>query len=68
MRAGGWPVRATGNFRGSIPVTTLYYEPGQRQVAQRFAARFTGIARVRPRFATLPARGLVLVVTREFAP
>lgn len=66
FRAGGWPVARTGNFRGRIPVTTVYYEPGQQAVARAFAARFDGVVRVRPRFATLPARGLVVVVTREF--
>lgn len=67
FRAGGWPVKATGNFRGRIPVTTVYYEEGQEASARELARRFDGIARVRPRFATLPARGLVVVVTREYA-
>lgn len=67
FRAGGWPVKATGNFRGRIPVTTVYYEAGQEASARELARRFDGIARVRPRFATLPARGLVVVVTREYA-
>lgn len=67
FRAGGWPVKATGNFRGRIPVTTVYYEAGLEASARELARRFDGIARVRPRFATLPARGLVVVVTREYA-
>ena len=67
FRAGGWPVKATGNFRGRIPVTTVYYEDGLEASARELARRFDGIARVRPRFATLPARGLVVVVTREYA-
>lgn len=66
FRAGGWPVAATGNFRGRIPVTTVYYEPGQQASARAFAERFDAIARVRPRFDTLPARGLVVVLTREY--
>ena len=65
--AGGWPVAAVGNFRGRIPVTTVYYDPGLEASAREFAARFEGIVRVRPRFATLPARGVVVVLTREFA-
>lgn len=64
---GGWPVRLTGNFRGQIPVTTVYYDPGLEASARAFAADFAGIVRVRPRFATLPARGVVVVLTREFA-
>ena len=65
--AGGWPVAKTGNFRGRIPSTTVYYERGQEASARAFARRFDGIVRVRPRFATLPARGLVVVVTRDYA-
>lgn len=65
--AAGWPVAATGNFRGRIPVTTVYYDPGLEASARAFAARFEGVVRVRPRFATLPARGVVVVLTREFA-
>lgn len=64
--AGGWPVAATGNLRGRIPVTTVYYDAGLEASAQAFAATFDGVARVLPRFAALPARGVVVVVTREF--
>jgi hypothetical protein len=67
FEAGGWPVAQTGNFRGRIPVTTVYYDPGMEVSAQAFAETFDGVVRVRPRFATLPARGVVVVVTREFA-
>ena len=67
FEAGGWPVAKTGNFRGKIPSTTVYYERGQEASARAFARRFDGIVRVRPRFATLPARGLVVVVTRDYA-
>ncbi|MBC7374160.1 MAG: LytR C-terminal domain-containing protein [Frankiales bacterium] len=67
FQRGGWPVRLTGNFRGQIPVTTVYYDPGLEASARAFAADFAGIVRVRPRFATLPARGVVVVLTREFA-
>ncbi len=64
---GGWPIALTGNFRGQIPVTTVYYDPGLEASARAFAADFRGIARVRPRFPTLPARGVVVVLTREFS-
>ena len=66
FQSGGWPVRLTGNFRGQIPVTTVYYDPGFEPSARAFAADFAGIVRVRPRFASLPARGVVVVLTREF--
>lgn len=67
FQSDGWPVRLTGNFRGQIPVTTVYYDPGLEANARAFARTFEGIVRVRPRFATLPARGVVVVLTREFA-
>lgn len=65
--AGGWPIAAVGNFRGRIPVTTVYYDPGLEASARAFAGTFDGVVRVRPRFPTLPARGVVVVLTREFA-
>ena len=64
--AGGWPVAAVGNFRGRIPVTTVYYDPGLETAAREFAGSFSGIVRVRPRFEGLPARGVVVVLTRDF--
>jgi hypothetical protein len=64
--AGGWPVAAVGNFRGRIPVTTVYYDPGLETAAHEFAGSFEGVVRVRPRFEGLPARGVVVVLTREF--
>jgi hypothetical protein len=63
---GGWPVAAVGNFRGRIPVTTVYYDPGLETAAREFAGAFDGVVRVRPRFEGLPARGVVVVLTREF--
>jgi len=66
FEAAGWPVTATGNLRGRIPVTTVYYDAGLEASAQALAAAFDGITRVLPRFASLPARGVVVVVTREF--
>lgn len=65
FRAGGWPVPATGNYRGHVDTTTIYYPPGQRASAERFGKQF-GV-RVLPRFATLPGSGMTVVVTRDFA-
>jgi hypothetical protein len=64
--AAGWPVAAVGNFRGRIPVTTVYYDPGLQAAASELAADVHGVVRVRPRFSGLPARGVVVVLTREF--
>lgn len=65
FRAGGWPVPATGNYRGKLETTTIYYPAGQRASAERFAKQF-GV-RVLPRFAGLPGTGMTVVVTRDFA-
>ena len=65
-RAGGWPVPVTGNFTGRLRATTVYFAPGQQGSAQRFARQFA-IPRVLPRFASLPGRGLTVVVTRDVA-
>ncbi len=63
----GWPVRQTGNFRGKLRATTVYFEPGQRAAAERFASTFRGIPRVLPRPSNIPGpRGLVVVLTRSF--
>ena len=65
-RAAGWPVAATGNFRGRLRATTVYFEAGQQPSAVRFAQQF-GVARVLPRFAGLPGYGLTVVLTRDAA-
>lgn len=67
FRAEGWPVKETGNFRGRIRATTVYYAPGQERSAREFARRFAGIERVLPRFEGLPGSGLTVVLTRDYA-
>jgi hypothetical protein len=66
VAAHGWPVATVGNFTGRVAVSTLYYGPGQLPSAQRLAQAMPAIARVRPRFAGLPTRGLTLIVTRDW--
>ena len=64
--AGGWPIGTEGNYRGgTIATTTVYYAPGQRASAERFAKQF-GIGRVSPRFIGLPTTGMTVVVTRDY--
>lgn len=63
---GGWPIRLIGNFTGRIPVSTVYYAPGQARVAAALARQFPAVQRVEPRFRGLPGSGLTLVVTREW--
>ncbi|HVE73718.1 MAG TPA: LytR C-terminal domain-containing protein [Mycobacteriales bacterium] len=64
----GWEIRQVGNFNGRLRTTTVYYDPGQREAAQRLARSYRGIERVLPRsdFPTLPGRGLTVVLTRDF--
>jgi len=64
--AAGWPVVGTGNYRGRLSATTVFYGPGQEASARAFAARFPGVARVQPRTRTLPGSGLTVVLTRDF--
>ncbi|MEA2484387.1 MAG: hypothetical protein QOC55_2334 [Thermoleophilaceae bacterium] len=65
-RAMGWPIKLEGAFRGRVPVTTVYYAPGQLPSAQLLQKEFPAIQRVRPRFSTLPGSGLTVVLTRDY--
>ena len=66
FRAAGWPIKLTGNFRGRISETTVYYEPGQLRSARLLQRAFPGLTRVRPRFDGLPGSGLTVVLTRSY--
>jgi hypothetical protein len=66
VAAHGWPIAKVGNFTGRVPISTLYYAPGQLDSAQRLAHLMPAIQRVRPRFSGLPTTGLTLIVTREW--
>ena len=71
-RAEGWTVVSVGNFAGVIPVTTVYYTPGdpaQRAAAEQLKLDLPKIQRVMPRYEGLPPTptGVVLVVTRDWA-
>lgn len=67
----GWTIALVGNFAGRIPVTTVYFTPGDaagQRAAQELAAEFPGVQRVFPRYVGLPPTpaGIVLVVTRDW--
>jgi hypothetical protein len=67
----GWQVAQVGNFGGRLPVTTVYYTPGDaagERAARALAAQFPQIGRVYPRYDGLPPTpaGIVLVVTRDW--
>ncbi|HLZ37436.1 MAG TPA: LytR C-terminal domain-containing protein [Mycobacteriales bacterium] len=68
FRRQGWAVTGTGNLRGRIRATTIYYAPGQAATAHRLAARFPAIQRVLPRIPGLPGDApLTVVLTRDYA-
>jgi hypothetical protein len=66
LQGAGWLIRQTGNFRGRIRTTTVYYLPGQSAAAAALARQFPQIHRILPRFAGLPGSGLTVVVTRDW--
>lgn len=72
-RGKGWPVALVGNFAGRLPLTTVYFTPGDsagERAAHEFAAEFPAVDRVLPRYDGLPPTpaGIVLVVTRDWPP
>jgi len=66
LEAAGWRVRAVGNWRGTVPQTTVYYPRGERRAAQALAAAFAGVDRVRPRVSGMPVKDLTVILTSEF--
>lgn len=48
LRSLGWTVTGIGNWRGTIPTTTVYYPPGLLPAARRLAFDL-GVSRLRPR-------------------
>ncbi|NHC16033.1 LytR C-terminal domain-containing protein [Motilibacter deserti] len=62
LRAAGWTVAAVGNFRGTVPSTTVYYPDGAEAAARALAADLEGTDRVRPRFSTLSSTRLTVVL------
>ena len=67
----GWQVAQVGNFAGRLPVTTVYYGPGdadQEAAARQLAEEFPHVDQVLPRYAGLPPTpaGIVLVVTKDW--
>ncbi|TCI99033.1 LytR C-terminal domain-containing protein [Aeromicrobium sp. IC_218] len=61
-RGAGWTVEGVGNWRGSIPSSTVYHPAGQRAAAERLA-RDLGLDRVRERVAPMRADRLTVVLS-----
>lgn len=66
LRASGWSVPAVGNFRGTVPSTTVYYPDGEQAAAAAVAADLPTEPRVRPRFGNLSTTRLTVVVTDSY--
>lgn len=66
LRARGWTVAGVGNFRGTVPATTVYYPTGTQAQAQAAAGTLPTPPRVRPRFGNLSTTRLTIVVTDNY--
>ena len=66
LRGKGWEVPATGNFRGEVPATTVYYPDGAEAQARLAAAGLPTEPRIRPRFGNLSPSRLTVVVTDSY--
>jgi hypothetical protein len=66
LRARGWNVVQVGNFRGSIPATTVYYPGGARSSALALARELPVQARTRPIFGNLSNSRLTVVVADDY--
>ena len=62
LQARGWTVTGTGNWRGNIGSTTVYYPPSLLAAA-RSLAHDLGISRIRPRVAGMLTDRLTVVLT-----
>lgn len=69
FRSAGWPVIEVGNYSGgTIPTSTVYYQPGtgQRDPAGALGEEFE--LRVEPRFAGIrdAPSGVIVIVTNDY--
>lgn len=61
-RGAGWTVEGVGNWRGSIPSSTVYHPAGEQAAARRLA-RDLGLDRVRERVSAMRADRLTVVLS-----
>ena len=62
LRTKGWTVTGTGNWRGNVGSTTVYYPAGMEAAARRMAYDL-GVTRIRPRVAGMLTNRLTVVLT-----
>ena len=66
LRAAGWEVPAVGNFRGTVPATTVYYPAGGETLALAVARDLRAAPRTLPRFGNLSTTRFTVVVTDSY--
>ncbi len=66
LRGAGWDVPAVGNFRGTVPATTVYYPAGGERAALAVARDLSAEPRTGPRFGNLSTTRLTVVVTDTY--
>ena len=66
LRTAGWDVPAVGNFRGTVPATTVYYPAGGETVALAVAGDLRADPRTLPRFGNLSTTRFTVVVTDSY--
>jgi cytoskeletal protein RodZ len=64
VRALGWTVGRVGDFSGNVSRSTVYYPLGEAPAAHELASALPGKPRVLPRFSTLAAKRLTLILVR----
>src|SRR5262249_28503902 len=64
LRALGWTVTGVGNWRGSIPTTTVYYPAGRFAAARRLAYDLH-VSRLRPVVPGMLTDRLTVVLARD---
>jgi hypothetical protein len=62
----GWQVGATGNFRGNVPATTVYYPPGLKAEAEALEEAFGQVNRIRPAFPGIPTDKLTVILCKDY--
>jgi hypothetical protein len=64
VRAAGWTVAATGNWRGAtVSTSTIFYPAGAEGSARRLASDLAGAQQVAPRLSGMSTTALTYVVT-----
>jgi hypothetical protein len=63
----GWHVGIIGNMQGALPLTTVFYSPGDKAAAQHLAREFSSIRSIEPNSAAhLTQAGITLVLTSDW--